>query len=139
MNGDIEESLDVMGKSLSELRPMLRKFSKYMRQEIDQVFSSQGNGSWQGRSEDGQGKFEAAKAAKIEKIEKSKYRSLVGSLRSSKKKAERRLEKATPTIGKLLRKSSKQWKGYKKSTKALASAQKSTARYTDQLDRKSVV
>lgn len=131
MNGDIEESLDVMGKSFAELRPMLSKFSKYMRQEIDKVFSSQGNGSWEGRSDAAQSKFDASKAAKIAKIEGSKYRSLVGSIRSSKKKAERRLEKATPTIGKLLTKS--KWQSYAKSKKALASAQKSTARYADQL------
>lgn len=65
-----------------------------MRQEIAHVFSSQGDGEWAERSDGQQQRVEAAKAARIAQIERTKYNSLRGALRSERRRAERKLAKS---------------------------------------------
>lgn len=85
--------LELLAESFAELRPVFAEFSRYMREEIDQVFASQGGGSWPQRSAEGQAAFDQTKVARIERIRAGTYNSLRGRLRSEKKKAERRLAK----------------------------------------------
>lgn len=90
----------LLADSLAELRPCFGQFSRYMREEIDQVFASQGNGTWPKRQDDSQVRFDASKAARITKIRAGQYNSLRGRLRSEKRRAERRLAR-TPSSSKL--------------------------------------
>lgn len=100
-DGGTEKSLQILADSFSELRPVFGKYTRFMRSEIDKVFESQGEGSWEERSEGAQEKYDASKAARIEKIEAGKYNSLRASLRSEKRRAERRAAKTPQSNSKL--------------------------------------
>lgn len=100
-DGGVEKSLEIMADSFSELRPVMARFTKFMRGEVDKVFASGGDGEWPERSEQAQAKFESTKAARIEKIEAGKYNSLRASLRSEKRRAERRAAKTPQSNSKL--------------------------------------
>lgn len=103
-DGGVQKSLDLLADSFAELRPVMARFTKYMRAELDQVFSSQGGGAWPGRSPAGEQRLDGMKAAKIEKIRAAQYNSLRGSLRTEKRKAERRLAKTPQSSSKLTEK-----------------------------------
>ena len=91
--------LEILADSFAEIRPVFAKFSAYMRQEIQEVFDSDGGGKWPPRK-DPRPLGAEAKAAKVEKIRSSQYSSLSGAVRSSQRKAARLLAK-TPTESKL--------------------------------------
>lgn len=81
----------LLADSFAELRPCFGQFSRYMREQIDQVFASQGNGTWPKREDNSQAAFDQTKAVRITKIRAGQYNSLRGRLRSEKRRAERRL------------------------------------------------
>ena len=99
--GGVEQSLELMADSFSELGPIFGKFTKYKRQRVQQVFSSGGEGEWAPRTEASQAEYDQTKASRIQKIERGKYTSLIGSLRSSQKKAQRRVDRTGPSDSKL--------------------------------------
>ena len=100
-DGGTQKSLEILADSFSELRPVMGKFTKWMRQEIDKVFESGGDGEWEERSEGAQERYDASKEARIAKIEAGKYNSLRASLRSEKRRAERRAAKTPASNSKL--------------------------------------
>lgn len=100
-DGGTEKSLQILADSFSELRPVFGKYTRYMREEIDKVFSSQGEGEWEERSEGAQERYDASKEARIAKIEAGKYNSLRSALRSEKRRAERRAAKTPASNSKL--------------------------------------
>lgn len=134
--GGVEQSLDAMVNSLSELRPVFAKFARYMRQEVDQVFESQGGGSWPQRSEATQKRFDASKAARLQRIEATKYQSLVGSVRSSKRKAERRLAKTSQSNSKVLARRQRSVEKHQAQLEELARLTAGGARSTDKTYKK---
>lgn len=99
--GGVDQQLDLMVDSLAELRPVWAEFSAYMRREVQAVFDSGGNGEWAPRSAASEQRFDASKEGRIAKIEASKYASLVGSLRSAQRKAQRRLANTPQSDSKL--------------------------------------
>lgn len=101
VDGGVEQSLEIMAESFAELRPVMAPYTRWMRQEIDKVFASNGNGEWAERSEAAEQRFDASKAGRISKIEAGKYNSLRGALRTEKRKAERRLAKTPRSSSKL--------------------------------------
>ena len=115
-DGGTERSLELLADSFSELTPIFKPFAKYMRREIQQVFQSGGEGEWPKRTEASQARFDESKAGRIGHIEANKYNSLLSSLNSSKRKAEKRLSK--PANG---------------DSKLSARRQKSVARYEAQV------
>ena len=100
-DGGTQKSLQIMADSFSELRPVMARYTRYMREEIDKVFASGGDGEWAERSEGAQERYDATKAARIEKIEAGKYNSLRAALRSEKRRAERRAAKTPASNSKL--------------------------------------
>lgn len=115
-DGGTQKSLEILADSFSELRPVMARFTKFMRGEIDKVFASGGDGEWPERSEQAQERYDASKQARIAKIEAGQYNSLRGALRSEKRRAERRAAKTPQSNSKLT-----------------ASRQRSVARYEAQL------
>lgn len=100
-DGGTIHSLEVMADSFAELRPAFAEFTRYMRAEVDEVFRTGGNGSWPARSEEADKRQKATVGARIEKIEREKYTSLRGALRSEQRRAERRLAKTPASNSKL--------------------------------------
>lgn len=100
-DGGTEKSLVILAESFGELRPVMARFSKYMRAEIDAVFESRGGGEWADLAPATKAHNEGLKAAKVEKIRANKYGSLSAALRSEKRKAERRLAKTPASKSKL--------------------------------------
>ena len=100
-DGGTVHSLTVMADSFSELGPAFAQFTKFMRDEIDEVFRTGGNGSWPARSEEAEERQKTTIAVRIEKIERNKYTSLSGALRSEQRRAERRLAKTPASNSKL--------------------------------------
>lgn len=100
-DGGVEKSLEILADSFAELRPVMAEFTGWMRKQIDQVFATESGGSWPERSEGAQLRTEKQAAARIEKIERNRYNSLRGALRSERRRAERRLAKTSPTDSKL--------------------------------------
>lgn len=92
-DGGVSRSLDLMADSFAELGPVFRPFAKYMRKEVQAVFDSGGEGEWAPRTAESQAQYDETKAARIKKIEAGKYTSLIGSLRSSQKKVQRRIDR----------------------------------------------
>lgn len=99
--GGVPQSLELMADSFSELGPIFGRFTKYKRQRVQQVFASGGDGEWAPRTAESQAQYDESKTSRIAKIERGKYTSLIGSLRSSQKKAQRRLGKTSPSDSKL--------------------------------------
>lgn len=95
-DGGTQKSLELLADSFSELRPVMGRFSRWMREEIQAVFDSEGDGSWPERSKKAEERFASSKDARIARIEAGTYNSLRGALRSERRRAERRLAK-TPT------------------------------------------
>lgn len=100
-DGGAQKSLDIMADSLSELRPVMGRYTRWMRGEVDEVFRTQGHGAWPGRTEDSEAQFASTKSVRIAKIEAGKYDSLRGALRSEKRRAERNLAKTPASNSKL--------------------------------------
>lgn len=92
-DGGVEQSLEVMADSFAELGPIFRPFAKYKRGKVNEVFKSGGEGEWPERTAASQAQYDETKTSRIAKIEAGKYTSLVGSLRSSQRKVQRRLAK----------------------------------------------
>lgn len=109
--GGTVERMEILAKSFRDLRPVFAQFAKWLREDVQRVFDSEGDGQWPKRK----GELSQTRiAANVERIEANKYRSLQSSLRSSRKKAERRLLKTTDS-------------------KLITRRQKSVQRYEEQL------
>lgn len=116
-DGGVSRSLDLMADSFAELGPVFRPFAGYMRKQVDQVFKSGGSGEWSERTEASQEHYDSTIAARVAKIEASKYRSLIGRLRGSQRAAQKRLSRTPQSNSKLT-----------------ARRQKSVARYEAQIE-----
>lgn len=87
-----QRDIKLMVNRLSDLGPVWRRFTAYMRKEIDEEFETGGHGSWAPRKKE---ESEVKKAARIERIERNKYRGLQSRLRSEHKRAMKTLAKGT--------------------------------------------
>ncbi|MFO0578694.1 MAG: hypothetical protein U1A78_32225 [Polyangia bacterium] len=91
----------ILADSFAELRPVFGRFTRWMREDVQHVFDTGGDGEWPERSEGAQERLDASKQARIEKIEAAQYNSLRGALRSEKRRAERRAAKTPASDSKL--------------------------------------
>lgn len=108
------ERLELAARSFRELRPVFNMFAAWLREDVQRVFDTEGEGTWPKRQNEGTASQQQRIAANVARIEANKYRSLQGSLRSSRAKAERRLQRTTDS-------------------KLLTRRQRSVARYDAQL------
>ena len=89
------ERLELAARSFRELRPVFNMFAAWLREDVQRVFDTEGEGTWPKRQNEGTASQQQRIAANVARIEANKYRSLQGSLRSSRAKAERRLQRTT--------------------------------------------
>lgn len=92
--GGTRQSIQLLADSFAELRPVFARFSRWMREQIDEVFATDGHGSWPERSERSKNRALEQATSRLAKIERGKYNSLRGRLRSERRRAERRLDKS---------------------------------------------
>lgn len=90
--GGTRQAIELLADSFTELRPVFATFSRWMREEIDEVFATDGHGAWPERKERSKNRALAQARARLQKIERGKYNSLRGRLRSERRRAERRLD-----------------------------------------------
>ncbi len=81
---NVEHSLDLMIDSLTDLKPILRKFGKYKREQVQEIFESEGPG-WQPHAE-------STQISMPTRIKKRAEASLRTKLRRDVRRAHRRLE-----------------------------------------------
>lgn len=109
------ERLELLANSFRDLRPVFAQFAKWLRNDVQRTFDTEGNGQWPKRKQDQPAGRTARIEANVARIEANRYRSLQGSLRSSRGKVEKRLLKTTDS-------------------KLLARRQRSVEKYNAQLD-----
>jgi len=96
-SGGTVRNLNLLADKFSDLSPVLGPFSAFMRNEIQEVFDSQGHGAWAARKESSQTHLEARKASKIARIEATKFSGLENRLRSEYRRTIKRAEKPAKT------------------------------------------
>ena len=84
--------ITLMVNRLSDLGPVWRRFTAYMRKEIDEEFATGGHGAWAPKKKE---ESEDKKQARIDRIERNKYRGLQSRLRSEHKRATKTLARGT--------------------------------------------
>lgn len=86
INGAKRE-LSVLAAKMSELGPVMKAFSVYMRSEVQQVFDSEGGGQWPPRKESSQQAYNRSIEGRIARVERNKYRGLGSRLQAEKRRA----------------------------------------------------
>ena len=99
-DGGVEQSLDILVDSLSDLKPIFAIFTKWMRGQIDETFRSHGDGEWPERSEESQERQKAQAPEAAERIKAQQYGTLRSRLRGERLKAQKLLAR-TPSGSKL--------------------------------------
>ena len=79
-DGGVERSLDVLVDSVSDLKPIFARFTRYMRKEVDQTFKSQNDGQWPERTEESVERQKAEAPQAAERIKAQQLNSLRGRL-----------------------------------------------------------
>ena len=83
------ERLELLANSFRDLRPVFAQFAKWLRNDVQRTFDTEGNGQWPKRKQDQPAGRTARIEANVARIEANRYRSLQGSLRSSRGKVEK--------------------------------------------------
>lgn len=99
-DGGVERSLDVLVDSVSDLKPIFARFTKYMRGQVDETFKSQNDGTWPERTEESVERQKAEAPQAAERIKAQQLNSLRGRLRGERLKSQKLLAK-TPSGSKL--------------------------------------
>ena len=102
--GGALKTLELLADSFAELQPVFRRFTKYMREQVNEVFDTDGHGEWAQRSEHTAQADQSGKALAVAKVESSKYGSLLGALRQSQRRTQRLLAKTPASNSKLTEK-----------------------------------
>lgn len=109
------ERLELAARSFRELRPVFNMFAAWLREDVQRVFDTEGEGTWPKRQNEGTASQQQRIAANVARIEANKYRSLQTALRSSRGKVYAKLAKTTDS-------------------KLIARRQRSIDRYNTQLE-----
>lgn len=98
--GGAEQSLDVLVDSLSDLKPVFARFTKYMRGEVDETFKSHDDGAWPELSDASKARQKEQAPESAERIKAQQYGTLRSRLRGERLKAQKLLAR-TPSGSKL--------------------------------------
>lgn len=82
-----KRELNLLAGRFKDLLPIMSAFSAYMREDVQRVFDSEGNGQWAPRKEASQQAYNRTIESRIEKVERNKYRGLQSRLQAEKRRA----------------------------------------------------